>query len=227
MSYSFGNMTSFKTLALGLLMIVMGPRLSWACEHLLRNSPYQVPASAFLLPAGAGAIQAPLFPIAEGHDDFWTIAFDLRFDKKIESQLISGKIRQGSYVASDVKPTRRDGEKAFFKYVARMHGVADQTINLRRKHARCETIYVNGWIEIKLWMKHGLRISDVKALLESGDTERVFDDGLRDRRYRIQAHDRAGRLIAIVIAEKEDCPNVLVTAYPEVSDEMLSAPALN
>jgi hypothetical protein len=204
----------------GLLLIVLGPSLSWACESILKSSPRQIPFSKLRLPPHADLVgeiagHSLIFPVEEGRKGFWTVVFDPRPDQKNEGYLIEGQVRDGQYFGFSVRHTKPDDEKDFFKQVARMHGLKDQTIRLSRKHAECETVFVNAWIEAKLWLKHGLNVRDVRALLESPESVRVYDDGFRDRRYRIQTHDRRGRSIAIVIAEKENCPNVLVTAYEE------------
>lgn len=216
-------MTIFQRLALGLL-IVLGPATSWACEAILKSSPRQISPKRLILPHATAQVQAIaseslFFAVPHGRDAFWTIIFDKDDSHKNRGHLIEGKMRDGAFLGYVVRRSSPDAEKDYFKAVARMHNLHSQTISLTREHARCESIEVNSWIEAKLLLKHGLTLHQVKTLLETAQTERIYDDGHRDPRYRVKALDGLGRSIAIVIAEKENCPNVLVTAYAESDEE--------
>ena len=202
-----------------------GPGSVWACENLLKASRYQISAARLSLPDRSGFIRditkkVLIFPIPEGKNGFWTVVFDPRSNEKNEGYIIQGKIRQGHYVGTEVYHARGAEEREYFRTVARMHGIKDQLLTLNRPHTRCETVHVHGWVEAKLWLKHGLKAHEVKTLLESPESVRVYDDPHRDRRYRIQTHDRFGRSMAVVIAEQEHCPHILITAYEEAEDRL-------
>jgi uncharacterized DUF497 family protein len=208
-----------------LSVVAYGPSSLWACENLLKASPYQINASQLSLPDRSDLVraisqQALIFPIAEGKNGFWTIVFDPRANEKNEAYIIQGHIRQGHYIGTTVDHARSGEEQDYFRAVSRSHGIRDQLLTLSSPQARCETLQVYGWVEAKLWLKHGLKVHQVKTLLESAKKLKVYDHNNGDRRYRFQTRDQHGRSIAIVIAEKPNCPNVLITAYEEADDRL-------
>ncbi len=228
MGYGFVHMCLLKLLCRKPILWVLfvaayGPSSVWACESLLKTSRYQITSAQLTLPDRSDLVrditkQALIFPIPEGKNGFWTVVFDPRSNERNEGYIIQGQIRQGHYVGTRIHHARGGEEREYFRSVARMHGIRDQVLTLNRRHARCETVHVYGWVEAKLWLKHGLNPHQVKTLLESPENVRIYDDPHGDRRYRIQTHDRSGRSMAIVIAEQENCPHILITAFEEAED---------
>jgi len=219
-------MTLFKMLLSGLFVIVLGPSSTWACEAVLKSSRHQMPPAHLVFLRHHTVVSEILnkslfFPVHTQNGGFWSIVFDPRADRKNEGYLIEGHVRGGRYVAHSVRPTRREDEKEYFKLVAGMHGMKDQVMDLSLKQGACESIAVLGWIEAKLWLKHKLRLSEVRTILESRKTAKIYEHGFVDPRFRVQAIDRMGRSVAIVIAEKAECPHILVTAFTEPDEPTL------
>lgn len=219
MSYKLVHMAIFQRFALGLL-IVLGPSASWACEEILRSSPHLIAPQRLILPPRAARVKelaadGLFLSVREKNDTFWTVVFDKDDDHRNAGYFVAGKVRPDVYVGFITRRSRRDDELDYYREVAHLHRLKNQTLHLSRAHAGCNSVEIKGWVEAKLFLKHGLKLQDVKALLETAEIERIFDSGNRDRRYRVKAVDPSGRAFLIVIAEKESCPNVLITAYAE------------
>ena len=200
--------------------ILLIPSIGKACDRLLSESQDRIAPIRLGFNKQESFIRSIaqksfVFPVFDSPGRFWTVVFDPRASQKNQGYVLSGRHRSDDFMVEDIQRTGREGEKEYFKAVAQMHRMRDQLLTIKNRKLKCGAIQVAAWVEAKLWLKHRLTLAEVTRLLELPDWKMSSEMSSRDPRLRVQARGRNGQMHAIIIAEKSECPNVLVTAYAE------------
>lgn len=202
----------------------------WACEDLLRTQLPRITSSNFKLSAGAerdlrmlGVSRASfqsfveanmVFVVAAEGGGFWSVVFEPNIRHADRGFKISGRNINGVFYTERIAKAYRDDEMEYFKAVAHEHGIQNLTMTLRKPLLNCPVLMVNGWVRVKLWLKHRLSLKSVRALLESEMSVPERDaNNHKKPRYLMSGLHTAKSYLQAVVAGDGQCPNTLITVF--------------
>lgn len=224
-------MTLFKTLMAGLVLTLSGTSSALPCEIALGKLPGQVAPRSSSAVAHKPVEFADLvseniyFPVPGKEGTFWTVVFDPDVKDKNQGHYVVGSWDEDEFVAESAEIATRNAQRDYFHLISETYQLKEKffTINSKQfkgKQFKGKQFKVQPWVEVKLWLKHNLRLEDVKSAIEKNKGPCVYETVNGELRRNLYGPAANGRLIKVVFVEDQTgsgLPHTVITAFEEAA----------
>jgi hypothetical protein len=146
--------------------------------------------------------------------DAWAVWFVSRGAVLDLGFRVEGEFSGGRFVVTRINRADPGDEKIYFKSLANREDVKDRRLALSHDIMGCTDVVISGWAQMKLRIKHGLRLVDLAKVFLIARPERGRSWEPADSRGRVDwVRLQNGRTIRAIIAASSGCPMTLVSAF--------------
>lgn len=127
---------------------------------------------------------------------------------------VTGVERGGHFLITDVSRTDRQDENRYFGKLAARRDTPPMRLRLSAPIGGCAEVVVNGWTQVKMLIKHGLRLRDVQQVLSMARPAhgKIWEPNSFNGRVQ-WTREAGGHAIRAILAVDEGCPLTLISAY--------------